>query len=47
MQGRGEGGVKGCTNYKELYGQSLLINAEINKQFEPQEFFISLENCTA
>lgn len=32
---------QGATNYKELYGQRKLINAEINKQFGP-EFFLSL-----
>lgn len=42
MQGVGEGGVGGGSNYKELYGQRKLINAEINKQFGP-EFFMSLE----
>lgn len=33
----------GASNYKELYGQRKLINAEINKQFGP-EFFMRLEN---
>lgn len=30
----------GASNYKELYGQRKLINAEINKQFGPEFFMV-------
>lgn len=33
MQLGGEGMGGGCASYKELYGHSKLINAQINKQF--------------